>query len=172
MATASSCPENIVLVGFMGSGKSTVGRILAKRSARFFLDADALIESQMGMGIPKIFEDMGEEYFRSLERESAEWLHRCVKGSVISTGGGMPLVTEKIGEIGTVVYLKLTFEEILKRIPPAEREKRPLFRDLEKAEKIYTEREKIYEKVANITVDATQPPESVAEDIISSLGEI
>ncbi len=169
MGTASYCPENIVLVGFMGSGKSTVGRAVAKKSGRYFLDADALIESLQGRAISAIFEDSGEEYFRNLERESAEWMAECVKGTVISTGGGMPMVTKRIREIGKVVYLKLSFDEIAGRIPPDERVKRPLFKDMQKAREIYKRREKIYERVADFTVDASKPPEAVADEIISLL---
>ncbi len=169
MDIRSDCPENIVLIGFMGSGKSTVGRLLARRSGRYFLDADALIESQQGRPIPKIFTEEGEEFFRKLESESAEWMAKCVRGTVISTGGGMPLVVERLRDIGTVVYLKLPFEKILERIPPKERRGRPLFSDIESAERLYMEREKVYEARAHITVDASASAEEVAEAIFRAL---
>ncbi|MCF6201626.1 MAG: shikimate kinase, partial [Hydrogenimonas sp.] len=159
MAISSNCPENVVLVGFMGSGKSTVGRVLAKRSGRFFLDADALIESLQGKEIPVIFEERGEEYFRELERECAEWMAECVRGSVISTGGGMPLVAARLRDIGRVVYLSLPFEAILKRIPENERLKRPLFKDLQRARGLYKKRQRIYENLADFRVDATKKQE-------------
>ena len=169
--TFSRCPENIVLIGFMGSGKSTVGRILAKKSGRFFLDADVLIESQQGRAVSEIFTENGEAFFRRLERESAEWMASCVRGTVISTGGGMPLVTERLGDIGRVVYLKLPFEKILERISPRERSRRPLFADPQKARKLYLQREGIYESKAEAIVDAAAPAEEVADAILRSLAE-
>ncbi len=166
---SSDCPENIVLIGFMGSGKSTVGRLLARRSGRFFLDADTLIESQQGCAIPDIFAFGGEALFRELERESAEWMARCVRGTVLSTGGGMPLVVERLREIGRVVYLKLPFERILERISSEERRRRPLFRDIRSARELYGRRVSLYEAQAQIVVDADAPPERIVSEILNRL---
>ncbi len=166
MGISYRCPDNIVLIGFMGSGKSTVGRLLARESGRYFLDADTLIESQQGRAIPEIFEKEGEEYFRALERESAEWMAACVRGTVISTGGGMPIVTERLRDMGRVVYLEIAFEKIVERIDSAQRSRRPLFSDLEKAEELFERRRKIYESRADITVDASAPAERVVEEIL------
>ena len=160
------CSENIVLIGFMGSGKSSVGRLLSKKSGRYFLDADALIESAQGRAISSIFENYGEEYFRELEIESARWMAECVKGSIISTGGGMPLVVERLHDIGKVVYLKLPFEKILERISAEERAKRPLFQDIEKAKNLFILREKIYEEQAQITVNADRPIDVIVDEIL------
>ncbi|WP_300363009.1 shikimate kinase [Hydrogenimonas sp.] len=169
MATSSGCADNIVLIGFMGAGKSTVGRALAKRTGRYFLDADALIETAQGKAIPSIFHDKGEAYFRELERESAKWLAECVRGSIVSTGGGMPTVVERLRDIGTVVYLKLPFEKILGRITPQERERRPLFHDPAHAERLFRAREPVYEKQAQIVVDADRDVETIVEEILSSV---
>jgi shikimate kinase len=160
------CSENIVLIGFMGSGKSSVGRLLSQKSGRYFLDADALIESAQGKEISSIFEKYGEEYFRELEKESARWMAECVKGSIISTGGGMPLVVEKLHDIGKVVYLKLPFEKILDRISPEERAKRPLFQDIESAKNLFNLREKIYKEQAEITLNADRPIEEIVDEIL------
>jgi len=161
------CSENIVLIGFMGSGKSSVGRLLSKKSGRYFLDADALIESAQGRVISSIFENYGEEYFRELEIESARWMAECVKGSIISIGGGMPLVVERLHDIGKVVYLKLPFEKIVERIPAKERAKRPLFQDIQKAKNLFKLREKIYENQAQITINANRPIEAIVDEILS-----
>ncbi|WP_236579123.1 shikimate kinase [Hydrogenimonas urashimensis] len=165
------CAENIVLIGFMGAGKSTVGRRLAQRSGRYFLDADALIESAQGKAIPSIFDEKGEAYFRQLEQQSARWLAECVRGSIVSTGGGMPMVVEKLRDIGTVVYLKISFEKILQRIRPEERKKRPLFNDTAKTRMLFEARERIYEKRAQITVDADRDPDAIVEEILSKIEE-
>ncbi|WP_457595245.1 shikimate kinase [Hydrogenimonas sp.] len=166
---SSGCPENIVLIGFMGSGKSTVGRLLARRSGRYFLDADTLIESQQGRPIPDIFASEGEAFFRQLERESAEWMARCVRGTVVSTGGGMPLVVERLREIGRVVYLKLPFESIVSRVTSKERRQRPLFRDLDTARELYDARRSVYEAQAQIVVEAEGPPERIVSEILKRL---
>ncbi len=150
----------------MGAGKSTVGRILAERTGRFFLDADALIEAAVGRDVASIFEKEGEARFREMERKCAAWLARCVRGAVVSTGGGMPTVVTDLRAIGTVVYLKLPFEAILSRIGPDERARRPLFRDPDAAKRIYDERVELYETQAQIVVDARQPAEAVARSIL------
>jgi shikimate kinase len=170
MATFSGCAENIVLIGFMGAGKSTVGRLLAQRTGRYFLDADALIETSAGETIASIFKKEGEEAFRRLERQSARWMAECVRGSVVSTGGGMPTVVERLRDIGLVVYLKLPFEKIAARIGEKERAKRPLFSDLMQAEALFAQRERIYEKEAQIVVHADQPPETIVEEILEKIG--
>ncbi|BDY12859.1 shikimate kinase [Hydrogenimonas cancrithermarum] len=149
-----------------------MGRLLAQKSGRYFLDADALIESAQGRAIASIFNEEGEAYFRELERESARWMAECVRGSIISTGGGMPLVVERLHDIGVVVYLKLPFEKILERISPEERAKRPLFHDLAEAKRLFERREKIYEAQAQITVDADRPAGEIVEKIMSSDGTL
>ena len=161
------CSKNIVLIGFMGSGKSSVGRLLSKKSGRYFLDADALIESAQGRAISSIFESYGEEYFRELEIESARWMAECVKGSIISIGGGMPLVVERLHDIGKVVYLKLPFEKIVERITAKERAKRPLFQDIQEAKNLFKLRKKIYENQAQITINANRSIEAIVDEILS-----
>ena len=79
--------RNIVITGFMGSGKTTVGEILARKLKREFVDMDALIEMRAGMSIPRIFERQGEKAFRALERQLAHEL-ALQSGMVIATGGG------------------------------------------------------------------------------------
>jgi len=138
----------------MGSGKSAVGRLLAKSKQNFFLDTDAMIESAEGKSIPKIFEEDGEEYFRSLEESVVSWLINNVNDAVISTGGGMLVYCEKLKEVGKIVYLKVPFETIMSRMDKNELKKRPLFNDLEKARVLYDERNSVYEKRADIIISA------------------
>ncbi|WP_353661725.1 shikimate kinase [Hydrogenimonas sp. SS33] len=171
MATSSDCADNIVLIGFMGAGKSTVGRLLARQSGRHFLDVDTLIAAACGMPVAEIFEKEGEAAFRRMERQSAQWLAKCVRGSVVSTGGGMPLAVDTLRKIGTVVYLKLPFASVMKRIDARERARRPLFKDPENAEMLFKEREERYESQADIVVDADRPPEAVAEEIMRRLAD-
>ncbi|MBS9782245.1 MAG: shikimate kinase [Arcobacter sp.] len=149
--------ENLILIGFMGVGKGTIARELSKTMDKFCIDTDDLIESYENKKIKKIFELYGEEYFRDLEKKTALWLEKNVSESIISTGGGF-YRQENLKSIGKVVYLKSSFEGIIKRLensPNAKKkfEKRPLLKNLEEAKKLFDIRVKEYEKVANLTID-------------------
>ena len=145
--------DNIILTGFMGSGKSTVGRILAKEIGSYFLDTDILIEQFEGMSISEIFEKLGEEKFRKMEKRCFEWIKKDVKRTVISVGGGFPVFIPEIKEAGRVIYLKTSFEEILKRMNEEEMKKRPLFKNIEKAKELFEKRDKIYLKLADYVIE-------------------
>ena len=99
--------DNIVLIGYMGAGKTTVGKALAKKLGYEFIDTDLYIEAQEGMTIPDIFEKKGEAYFRTLETNVIKELREKTH-CVIATGGGLPLRKENsdlLKEVGTVYYL-------------------------------------------------------------------
>ena len=99
--------KNIVLIGMMGSGKTTVGELLARHLCRLFIDTDALIEEREGRAIPDIFSRDGEEFFRALERKTARELSGRT-GLVIACGGGLPTQAEAIAalkENGLVFWL-------------------------------------------------------------------
>ncbi|MFQ5647592.1 MAG: shikimate kinase, partial [bacterium] len=109
---------NICLIGFMGVGKTEVGRVLAERLGFEFIDTDDLIVSRAGKTIPQIFEQDGEPAFRARERDLLNSLQR-VKGKVIAAGGGLPVQEgnlEKLREIGPVVCLEAEPEEIYRRV--------------------------------------------------------
>jgi len=124
--------KNLVfLIGFMGSGKTTVGRLLAEKMGTAFYDTDSLIEGKARMKIPEIFQKKGESYFRVLERKILNEIIENRSGSpaVISTGGGMPCFGDNLSlmkEGGIVVYLKVPVSDIIKRIDDAD--KRPVFK--------------------------------------------
>jgi len=148
--------KNIILIGFMGVGKGTVARALAKKSNLFAVDTDDLIESLENRKIKDIFAKEGEEHFRKLEKKCALWLQKNVKNSIISTGGGF-YKQKNIKKIGKIVYLKSSFEAILQRLqnhPNAVKKlsKRPLFKDLKKAKELYKQRVKEYEKLSDLTI--------------------
>jgi len=149
--------NNILLIGFMGVGKGTTARAFAKEYKLYNIDTDDLIESKENRRVSKIFEKFGEEYFRNLEQETANWLESSVKGTLISCGGGFYKV-KNINKIGKVVLLDASFDWIynrLKTAPNAENKlaKRPLFQDLKKAKALYKERIKEYKKVADFIID-------------------
>ncbi len=111
--------NNIVLIGFMGCGKSTVGRKLANAFSYEFADTDAMIEEAYGKTISKMFEEDGEEYFRNAETELLRKLSKEAEGMVLATGGGMPMRAENaalLREIGTVIFLEAKIETILERL--------------------------------------------------------
>ncbi len=137
----------------MGSGKSSVGRVLAKELNTYFIDTDALIENFENMSIKEIFETQGEEVFREKERYCFKWIKNNVKNTVISVGGGFPVFIPEIKEAGIVIYLRVGFEEILKRMTDEEIKKRPLFQDIKKAKELYLKRDKIYTNLADIIIE-------------------
>ena len=149
--------NNIVLIGFMGSGKTTVGMELAKRLGMNFLDTDAYIEQQAGKKISQIFAEEGEEYFRKLETEVLEHLRDTVANTVFSTGGGMPLRKENarlLKEIGCVYYLTAVSSVIYDRVK--ENTDRPLLQGENPYEticKLMKQRGPLYEAAADMIID-------------------
>src|SRR5438093_10851799 len=104
--------DNIVLVGFMGAGKSVCGRLLARRLGLCFVETDDMITAREGKSIPEIFAERGEEHFRVLEAAALEALEGK-RGHVIATGGGFPCrpgVMERLRALGTVVWLAADFD--------------------------------------------------------------
>lgn len=181
---------NIVLIGFMGSGKSSVAKNLGKRCSqnlpqnpqnatyprkdiaqsarftRFVLDSDEMIAKNLGMSISQYFKRRGEEAFRLKEAEFISWVCSSVKNAIISTGGGMPIFND-VRQMGFVVYLEIGFDEILSRLDSIQRSKRPLFRDLKKAREIFLYRKDIYKNTADLVIDASKPLESITQEILS-----
>lgn len=163
--------NNIVLVGFMGVGKGQVGRGLSKKTGKFVIDCDDLIESALNTKIRKFFKKEGEASFRQKEKEVAAWLEESVTNTIVSTGGGFVNV-ENLKRIGEIIFLYAEFDVILRRIrshPNAEKKikKRPLLQDLDKAKKLYTERMPIYKSVADVVVDVSEKTvEQVVDEII------
>lgn len=165
-----------------GSGKSTIGRILARRLGAKFVDTDDLIASRSEMPIPEIFSEFGEAGFREVEREVAKSLGES-QHAVISTGGGLPMDPEawdSLKRLGTSVYLRATVETLAHRLysqskVPAEAQ-RPMFCDCdedgleERVREILEQRQGVYE-TADLIVDVdTRFPEVVVESILESLG--
>ena len=148
--------KNIILIGFMGVGKGTTARAFAKKYGVFNIDTDDLIESKENKEVKKIFAKKGEAYFREQEQATADWIEKCVKGTLISCGGGFYKV-KNLNKLGTVVLLDASFEWIHNRLKTAKNAKsklakRPLFSKEKEAKKLYNEREKAYKKVADVVV--------------------
>ena len=150
----------IILEGFMGSGKSTYGRILSREFLLSFADTDKEIEKAEGSSINVIFEKHGEEYFRDLETSYLRKLSRSdiCKDGVVSLGGGMPVREENrrlLRECGTVVYIRAS-RELLKERLRERSAKRPLLKGEnvdEKVDSLMDKREELYLDAADHVVD-------------------
>lgn len=123
----------LFLVGYMGCGKSTLGRRLARRLGVPFLDTDALIEAREGATVSDVFRYEGEERFREVEREVLEEAISGHESAVISTGGGLPVWHDNMARMnaaGRTVYLRRSAANIAGRLSPYGRQKRPRLRGL------------------------------------------
>ena len=149
--------KNIVLIGFMGSGKTTIGKALEKKTDMAFVDTDELIEAYEGCKISNIFADKGETYFRRLENETLKNLLASTDNKVISTGGGIVIDQANIPllkQLGKVFYLRIKPETVVERLEGDK--SRPLLVGedrLIKVEQLMTDRKELYEMAADTTID-------------------
>jgi|YNPNPStandDraft_1061719.scaffolds.fasta_scaffold150716_1 shikimate dehydrogenase len=164
---------NIILIGFMGVGKSAVGHLLAKELKMSFLDTDELIEKTEGRTIAEIFKTEGEEYFRNLETEVLETL-QDYDHFVLSTGGGMVLREENVSllkAMGPLILLWAPPEVVWERVKNETH--RPLLNvpdPLAEIKKILEFRTPIYERVADLKVDTSgKSIDVVAQEILTWL---
>jgi shikimate kinase len=160
--------NKIYLVGSMGSGKSSIGRLLAKKLKLPHYDLDKIMEIDQGMSISTIFQKHNEEYFRNLESITLEKYSK-LNSFVISTGGGAILKekNQKLFSDGCVIYLKISLDAQYERIK--NRSHRPLLdkKDVKSELEILDNiRGKIYENVSNIEVDVSNLDK---EDVLSSI---
>ena len=163
--------DNIVIVGFMGAGKSVVGRLLAKRLGRCFVETDDMIVAREGRPIPDIFRTEGEVFFRALEAEMVEAL-KLKSGEVIATGGGLPCREGRMAELrelGTVVWLDGDLAAMHERASRSGR--RPMLegRPFADVEQLYRDRQRYYRQ-ADITLDtAGLGPDEVVVKLLAAL---
>jgi shikimate kinase len=158
----------IVLVGFMGAGKTTVGRLLAAKLGLPFTDSDQVIERQAGRPIPRIFAEDGEPAFRDLE-------HAVIAGllagpaTVLALGGGAAShpVTRSLLATTPVVYLRVGFAEAMSRVG-GDKDRPMLARP--DVRSLYEDRQALYASVATITVDTdARPPDEIVLDVLTAL---
>ncbi len=149
-------PGSIFLVGMMGAGKTSVGRVLAKRMNKIFYDSDHVIEERTGVKIPVIFEIEGEPGFRHREAAVLDEL-TALDEVVLATGGGAVLAQENRDRLharGTVVYLRASVKDLLNRT--RHDKNRPLLQTADpraRLEELYEMRDPLYREVAHITID-------------------
>ena len=157
--------NNIVLCGFMGSGKTVVGKELAKILGVKFVDTDELIEEEQGVAIKAIFATHGEDYFRDLEYEMCKKVAE-MNGVVVSTGGGAMTFKRNVDAIkegSKVVFLDASFDVICDRI--GDSTTRPLFQDKEKAKKLYDERKDKHLSAADYVINGDMGARKTAMQI-------
>ena len=172
-SAAPSLACNIVLIGFMGSGKSSIGRMLATKLGFHLLDTDALVVEDAGMQITEIFEWKGEEVFREYEARALHYLvERNARGVVVATGGG--IVTREsnlplLHQLGFVVGLTASEEVIFERV--SRNRARPLLHTPDPREtvaQLLARRAPLYEAAADFTIDtSTKSHTQVADAIIA-----
>lgn len=168
-------PRAVVLVGMMGSGKSSVGRRLAARLGLPFVDADAEIETAAGMTIPEIFAQRGEAEFRDGERRVIARVLTTRAPLVLATGGGAFMNAEtraRIGDLGVSVWLKAEPDVLMRRV--RKRSNRPLLQTADPEgtlRRMLAEREPVY-ALADLTIISRDDPQDVVvEDIVAALAQ-
>lgn len=168
--------NNVILIGFMGSGKTTVGIRLSYRMRRIFEDTDKLIEKKQKREIKEIFAAEGEDFFRTLETEMLLHLEETVNNRVISVGGGTPVKEENrkiLKRLGTVIYLRLSPETVYERLKNDTT--RPLLQGEDPKGKIYQlmeSRKEAYESCADIILDVDRlSVEEILGEITTRTGE-
>lgn len=168
--------RNLILVGPMGAGKSTIGRLLAKELHLPFKDSDKEIEVRTGADIPWIFDVEGEQGFR--EREQAVIVDLCREdGLVLATGGGAilrPANREALRAGGRVVYLHTSVEQQLERT--ARDRNRPLLRTANPGQvlrELMAIRDPLYREIADVIIETDQrPPRMVVQEVLSLLEQL
>jgi shikimate kinase len=162
----------VVLVGFMGAGKTTVGRILADRLGLPFVDSDVLIEQREGRAIRDIFSTEGEPWFRQLEYDTVAGLVRGPE-TVVALGGGAvehPRSQVVLRHHASVVYLRVSYDEAMSRVRTDEF--RPMLARPDLAE-VYQRRLTVYEDVSVLTVDTDgRPSDAIARDVLAGLSRL
>jgi shikimate kinase len=167
--------SSVFLVGMMGAGKTTVGRLLARRLRLRFIDSDREIEGRCGVKIPVIFEIEGESGFRAREALAIDAL-TALEGVVLATGGGAILAEPNrrhLATRGTVVYLSAKPEDLYERV--RHDRNRPLLATadpLARLHALYAERDPLYRSIADVVIDTgKQGVASLARDLLGKLGE-
>ncbi len=160
--------KNIALLGFMGSGKTTIGRQLAREIGWHFVDSDDLIEKKVSLPIALIFEKGGETYFRSLEKKILQEV-ALEKNIVLSTGGGLPAQEDNwqvLREHFVTIFLRVNLSILYQRIKGDSR--RPLlsqYSTLQELEKLYQKRLTYYER-ADVIMDGNKNEKEIIEEIL------
>jgi shikimate kinase len=168
--------ENLFLIGFSGSGKSSVGKLLAKKLKFNFLDTDIKIEANLNMKINEIITRKGEDYFRKMETECLNEINYDSK-MVISTGGGIPTIKENLkimNHFGIMIWLNSTIKTIIRRLEKS-KEIRPLLGEKISENEItslFEQREKYYQLAKFSIKTDNKNLNSITEEIKNKLSKL
>ena len=165
----------VILIGYMGAGKTTVGRQLAEQEGLRFCDTDAMIEEQEKRTISEIFASDGEAAFRDMETALIKKLiEEKLSDTVLSVGGGLPVREENrklLQKLGTVVYLMASKETIVRRV--ADSDNRPLLKGdglSKKVERMLSERDPLYRQAAELLIDTNgKTVEILVKEIVQAI---
>lgn len=169
----------IFLVGYMGCGKSTLGRRLARRLGVPFVDTDSRVEEREGASVSDLFRYEGEQRFRKIEREVLDAAIAGNDSAVISTGGGLPVWGDNMARMnaaGCTVYLRRSAENIAGRLSPYGRRKRPRLQGLNDEELVafmtrdMASREPFYSRAKLILACDSLPDDELVERIVAYAG--
>ncbi|HIY15090.1 MAG TPA: AAA family ATPase [Candidatus Alistipes cottocaccae] len=169
----------IFLVGYMGCGKSTLGRRLARRLGVPFVDTDSRVEEREGASVSDLFRYEGEQRFREIEREVLDAAIAGNDSAVISTGGGLPVWGDNMARMnaaGCTVYLRRSAENIAGRLSPYGRRKRPRLQGLNDEELVafmtrdMASREPFYSRAKLILACDSLPDDELVERIVAHVG--
>ncbi|WP_300257136.1 shikimate kinase [uncultured Alistipes sp.] len=169
----------IFLVGYMGCGKSTLGRRLARRLGVPFVDTDSRVEEREGASVSDLFRYEGEQRFREIEREVLDASIAEYPSAVISTGGGLPVWGDNMARMnaaGCTVYLRRSAENIAGRLSPYGRRKRPRLQGLNDEELVafmtrdMASREPFYSRAKLILACDSLPDDELVERIVAYAG--
>ena len=155
---------NIVLIGMPGSGKSTIGKILSEKLDREFIDTDEEIVKKVGMSIPKIFSEYGEDYFRKIESQVLKDVGK-LSGKIIATGGGVVKNKDNYFSLkcnGNIFYIDRKVENLAF-------DNRPLSKDIDAIKKLYEERKNSYYEFADFIINNDEEIENAVKGIIDKL---
>ena len=162
--------RNIVLIGMPASGKSTIGKLLAKKMNYEYYDADRYLERKENVKISTLFSEKGEEYFRNLETKYLKELSQK-NGIIISTGGGAVKCEKNmqiLGEKGIIVFLNRKIEDIAKE----NHEARPLLQNIDNIYKLYDERIELYNRYSDIIVENEGTLKEVTDRVVEEIEKI
>ena len=168
---------HLILIGFMGSGKTSIGRGLSYKLQRAFCDTDKMIEAKEGMSISEIFASKGESAFRVMETDVLRSIRDDISPKIYSLGGGTPVQMQNqplIKMCGTVVYLRITPEAVYERLKGDKT--RPLLQcadPLDRIRKLMAQRLPAYERCADVIVDTGDTDrENVMNDVLDRLRDL
>ncbi|QWX84494.1 AAA family ATPase [Cellulophaga sp. HaHaR_3_176] len=168
----------IVLVGYMGSGKSTIGKLLSKKLKINFIDLDEYIESELKSSVSDIFKERGELFFRKKEHEYVKKIMEEKKSFILSTGGGTPCYSNNLGVISdktdNVFYLKVSISGLISRLT-LEKDSRPLIKNIKEDDlpefigKHLFERNNFYLQAKNVITCDDKSAEEIVIEVESKL---